>query len=478
MNRIKSKSSLLQSPSFLHKKQIEKDTLERMYLLSEPAFKRMKENIDAEKHLSNFDKELKTILYNKKLPAYKKWLQFHNLLTNFTIFKRMVKESKIAQDTESLNKFAKLEQRLNELEQALPNEKQVMSADETIPIVESTRVESPSMYEEFYENISDETDDISTNDSQIMHDLSNMSSEKSNGQIIALDEEGNEIEWQPATFVFQSDEDRMQKMLDDETISKSTVYDKFEALPSNIRYQIFPSGSVPAHTMTVNAIGDRDKNDSRYELKTVTIDPRSVVLDKDDKNLYKWKTQKDGWIHLFLLADDYKRVRDYLLNSHRKIDEGTKNFRERQPLNVLQPKNYTLTEMDANTKILKRKDTIYKVSNQIIDEVLGVIERNKNLSPNKLKQMIDRMEKKQKLKQNQTVTNPLNATAFGIPTDYSTPTKNPANTTTKIGRKLFESSVHVPNETLRQQSLHEVYRTVKDPHKQSGKGLKRRWEKI
>lgn len=478
MEKRKSNSSLLQSPSSLYKKQIEKDRLYRMYLLSEPAFSRMKENIDAEKHLTNFEKELKSILFAKKLPPYKKWLQFHNQLTNFNIFKRMMKESKNAQDPESLSKFTKLEHRINELEQAVPKAKE--ESNESIPIVESTRVESPSFYEEVYENISSDNGDISSNTSETMHDLSNMSAEKSSEPIIAVDDAGDEIEYQPPTFVFQNEEEKMQKMLDDELISKTTVYDKLEALPQNIRYQIYPSGTVPQHTMTVNAIGDREKYDSKYELKQVTIDPRFVVLSNQDTNMLKWKTNKDGWIHLLLLADDYKRVRDYLIQTHQKIEEVVKDFRERRPVNVLHAKNYTISDLDANTKILKRKDMIYKVSNRIIDDVLDVIDRNKNLSPNKLKGLIEKMEKTQNLKQNQTLSNPLNATAFGIPSDFSTPTKTAAkgNTTSKIGRKLFETSVHDPNQTLRQKSLHETYRTVKNVHKQSGKGVKRRWQKI
>lgn len=333
MDKVKIKSTLLQTPSFLHKKQIEKDTLQRMYLLTDPAYRKIKETIDGETHLSNLDKQLKSILYNKKLPPYKKWLQYHNLLVNVNIFKRMLEESKRAEDTESMDKLSKLEQRIRELEENKPE----MNND-SINIMESTRIEPPIYTEQLFENeTADSSEHYSANNSSIHDDLQNVSVERSTESIVAVDEHGDEIVWEPPKFVFQSQEDEMQKLLDDKLISDLTVYDKIQTLSNNIRTRIFPTGEPPPHTMMVNVIGDHDRSDSKHELNQITVDPRFLIL-AADKNFFKLKTVKKGWIHLLMLADDYKRVRNYLVQTHQKIADAVNEYREKKSIEFCETK--------------------------------------------------------------------------------------------------------------------------------------------
>lgn len=46
-------------------RQNEKNKLQRMYLLNEPAFKKYKEELDSERYLTSLDRELKKILGEK-----------------------------------------------------------------------------------------------------------------------------------------------------------------------------------------------------------------------------------------------------------------------------------------------------------------------------------------------------------------------------------------------------------------------------
>lgn len=75
--------------------QNQKNALRKMYLLTEPAFKRIKEKIDGEKYLSDLDKQLKTILYDKNIPPYKKWLKYKDMLIKFANLKKFLKDSKL-----------------------------------------------------------------------------------------------------------------------------------------------------------------------------------------------------------------------------------------------------------------------------------------------------------------------------------------------------------------------------------------------
>lgn len=114
-----------------------------------------------------------------------------------------------------------------------------------------------------------------------------------------------------------------------------------------------PAGVAPQHTMIVYAIGDQHGYDAKYELIQVAIDPRFVVL-ADDRNLFKWNTIKNGWILLFL---SYIRTYFVLLRTYRK----------RNPLNVINWKNYTVTEMDEPAGTKSKKKTQTKLFNSKIE---------------------------------------------------------------------------------------------------------------
>lgn len=112
----KGQSSLSKSPLIRNKQRNEHEALQKMYLLTEPAFKKVKESLDGEKVLTEFEKSIKSVLYNKKMAPYLKWLKYKDLVIRFATFKKFLEESKLAKDDESTQKLLRLEKRINELE--------------------------------------------------------------------------------------------------------------------------------------------------------------------------------------------------------------------------------------------------------------------------------------------------------------------------------------------------------------------------
>lgn len=92
-NFLNSRNQLSMSPVIRNKQRNERDALQKMYLLTEPAFKKIKESIDGEKVLSNFEKIIKSVLYDKKLAPYRKWMKYKDLIIRYATFKKFLEEA-------------------------------------------------------------------------------------------------------------------------------------------------------------------------------------------------------------------------------------------------------------------------------------------------------------------------------------------------------------------------------------------------
>lgn len=93
--------------------------LRKMFLLTEPAFKKYKEEIGDERYISNLDKEMKNVL-RSKTPKYKKWIQYSRLLHRYLDFKSFLNESKTANDDIAIDRFKRLADRINQRSSAQP----------------------------------------------------------------------------------------------------------------------------------------------------------------------------------------------------------------------------------------------------------------------------------------------------------------------------------------------------------------------
>lgn len=68
-----------------------------MYLMSDAAVEKLKELDDAEKMFSVLDRQMKKVLYSKKLPPQTKWILYTNLLTKYDNLRRSMSQTYYAQ---------------------------------------------------------------------------------------------------------------------------------------------------------------------------------------------------------------------------------------------------------------------------------------------------------------------------------------------------------------------------------------------
>lgn len=154
-------------PTVRNKLKVQNDALQKIFLLNEPTFNKVKEELDNEKYLSELDKQLKLVLNDKRLLPYKKWLKYKDLLIRFANFKSFLNESKSQQDSESVNRLQKIERKIAELEK-----KRVMMDKSTDISSKSDSLQNQDLDiseiyhndEELYENSPNESN-ISTNES-------------------------------------------------------------------------------------------------------------------------------------------------------------------------------------------------------------------------------------------------------------------------------------------------------------------------
>lgn len=114
-----------------------------MYLLNEPAFERIKYEIDNEKYLTTLDRDLKKLLYNSKIPAYKKWLQYREILAQYFNFQHFLKESQTEGDEASTKKLLKMEEQIKSLEKQLKTQEVqtvINSPPPAVQLVEETDI--------------------------------------------------------------------------------------------------------------------------------------------------------------------------------------------------------------------------------------------------------------------------------------------------------------------------------------------------
>lgn len=109
---MESKNSLKAEAQRTNKQNV----LRKMYLLTEPAFQNVKKEIDNEKYLTLLDNELKQILNNKNLPAYKKWLEYRDVLIQYLNYREFLKESEEHGDKLCTEKLLNLEKYTKDLE--------------------------------------------------------------------------------------------------------------------------------------------------------------------------------------------------------------------------------------------------------------------------------------------------------------------------------------------------------------------------
>lgn len=502
-----------------------KNALQKMYLLSEPAFRKMKEDLDAEKFLDTLDKQLKSILYNNKLPSYIKWLKYKNVLNRYANFKKFLTESKANKDHESVKKFAKLEQRLKELEKER-EQKRSISFDKTTPkstiqnasefeidernlSKDFNQLQPKQLEEEVFENDPTETNytrfysgTSSGGQPSVAHESSNTRIHDNNDDDV-VDEE---TEYEPISFNFLNESDENQKRIDDQLISGKTIREQLDHLPPNIRFHFLNNdGNYPEPKFRISSMVTDESGKNKIE--TETINPLDAKI--LGNNTVKVKHPRYGWFDFpQVLRDDYFKLRHYLVEFQSKIrreksisEQDTVKMSKFENANPIPTKLFAVVDFDKNSKVISYNSHNFRVSNEIYDNVVQLIE-TRQYTGEEMKEIVkmaeNELQKQKETQKGPSYNDPLNRSSLmdssqllsannkTIQTPSTQKKKSEAESSTAAYQSTPASAHDAGSKTpimkgkqLFQPSVVEVYRNrKKTPNKQLGKGNSFKWERI
>lgn len=479
------KMDLAASPLIKNKQRTEKDALQRMFLLTEPAFKRAKESIDGEKYLSELDKGMRLVLNDRKLAPHKRYLKYLDLVVRRDTLKKFLNESKVANDEDSMKEFKRLEQRIRDLEMArapdLNAENSKLSGeseremDKSAKIFESTPVKHQFIDEEsVFQNSAAEHDGLVDSSMERTSFDKTRDSVKDTSVEIYDPDTKEYFTYEPLKYEYAGRGEKLERKLEDKILREKTVYDRIEALPIRLREQFMNGREHRKDSVFIRA-GIPDSKGKHYVLEGIELDPKYITI---KGNSVTEKSPEGVRTIDYVMSEDLRTLRNRLLPLHKDIimaDDEHKKETSSETSDELGKKWYSFTDYDDDSKMLKFRDETFHVPNAVLDEVAKMVDKNKMLTAEAMARKIIKIKRKQLNAQSETgitLNDPTNTTAFGEPQGRSTPAAK---------RRLFAD----PNKS-RQSSMSEHYKKRKnrsgkqgESGKQEGSGLKRRkWERI
>lgn len=230
-----------------------------------------------------------------------------------------------------------------------------------------------------------------------------------------------------------------------------------------------------------------------YNLDAVVISPWISLIDKHGH--MKIET-KSGWVTIDKpMEEDFKKIRNMLIEIHSNIDKEIEKFKKNHPQSSadIPYKNYKFVENDDQSQILKYNNAIMIVPNTMVDDVTELIEKG-NFSPDKLKRTITQRNKSLMHNNSVAFNDPLNRSSLEsslssrnlsisrrprvLPTTKrSRTTANDSVNSSSIFNESSPVSASTPKRQRRtqQKTMEDFHRKVKDPS-QSGKGMQ--WDSI
>lgn len=511
-------SKIENKPIILNKKRVENNALQTMYLLTEPAFNDIKQKMDNEKYLNDLDKQIKTILYNKRIPSYKKWLMYKDLVIRHANLKQFLNESRKIKDHESAHKFEQLENRLDELEKKRmmkktqfdtpkkdsPSDKEFDSSVKTVEQdnIPWQKIVSPNYFDGDTQDMTYYTQANETlfGTSTQSEDNLNSSSEKSqeeHSMIEAIDDTGDVVYYRPVKFHFVSEQDKREKENEDDLISQQSPRERMTNLPK-VQPKFFINGDFPKLNIPIkNFYSILEDGEKINRVKGELIDPADVKILKN--NTIKYKHPIEGWQSFPSVSEeDYWKIRKYLLEMHLDIDSAIEEYNSKNPAKQIDVKRYTKKIINDSEHEVRFKNQSYVVPNAILDEVINII-NDKRFSPEKIAQKIALKKlkyEKDRKKRNESVAynDPLNRSSLVLPThaqrlasrnvsinqlSQSTPKRSgiPIAEFTSEQTPIYSQNA----KRKRQASIKDSFSVRKKPNSlnfQEGKGMKRKWERI
>lgn len=269
-------------------------------------------------------------------------------------------------------------------------------------------------------------------------------------------------------------DEKIEKQLDDELISGQTVYERVNALPVSLQSHLMPNGQFPKKTMMIRVVvPDASNAGESYTFESMEIDPIYTIIDKNELII---KSPWEGWTRInMVMKDDMLKVRNVSIQYYKDINgligtfdkKSSTNKRDKDvvPSTSGQPKpidsrHYSVSKYNSAAKSLKFKNKSFQVPNNILDEIVNYVAKNKHISTNQLEKHIIYMKKQQNYNQNRSIatfSDPLNTTAFGLP----------AESQSMLAKSLY------PNKTINVSNMDVTMRSVNnEPLSQSTPRMK------
>lgn len=433
--------------------------LRKMFLLSEPAFKKYKEDLENEKYLSILDKEMKSILNDRKTPPYKKWLRYNDAFLRFSNFKNLLSESKKYHDMENTRKLTELEKQIKMLQKY---------SNKNDSILDSTKL---SKYD-----VSDESIIQPEEDSYINKTLGKKSQDISPEDTMysfTPDEESEES---------KEDSGEIQRAFDNDVLETNSPLERISNMQPELVDEMKVNGKIPTMFLAITYIDEMDE-EQRVSINVMNtrITKNGVILTQDaDHNRIGYHN---------VLTHDLDKVRNALVLQHNKIDNIIEKYHSKKVQNI-PIRRYKLKDKNEKETFIQLKGQFYTVPNAILDQVTKVLD-TENLSPSKIKIRIDKLKKnyitdKRRAEHSQSFFSPFNQTTddLNISSLPSNKTFRPKLSAGSTPRKTKTSTparrtLTKPRTTLLQSTLDNYnYKKTKNILNQDGKGVRQKWEKI
>lgn len=372
--------------------------LRRMFLLNESAFQNVKHEIDNEKYLSSMDRDLKKILMNNKLPDYKKWLQYRELLAKYLNFRDFLKETQLHEDKSSSEEILKLMKRLSEVEKKITMNQSTQMTPSTIEVVETDIADAgkntpnePTDLNESFLQVKSHTHkrksttpiqdtntpqsltrrklDFGENENQagpsfvplnntILGDVSMQTAPAGEEQIYGDDFEHNNSNFMdislppsevPHLHENLDDSGELLRLFDDQDLlGRNTIRQRLDsAAPSVQKSFKNDHGEYFSRTFVVHFADDEGNDES--------ISLNGLDIKITDEKALKYKT-KTRWERIKNIKEDsWSTIRNFLLEFHKLIDEAIESY-NKQLGHYIGAKPYSIREnKENNTAVIRYK---------------------------------------------------------------------------------------------------------------------------
>lgn len=385
----------------------QKNTLQKMFLLTEPAFRQIKQEQDNEKRLSDLDHEMKKTLFDTKIPHYSKWIKYSRLLHRYMDFKRFIEESKTAKDESALEKFTNMQKNYAKYQE----KKASRLSAHNLP--KSTISISPTAAD-FQQTLKAKTPPPSVRRQLVFDDIASSPSTAAIGKVASPPPEdvfeissrdssfnkemAMDIDSTAANRFLDDSATELQKHYENTIIAKQTLRQRLDALPPAVQAKFFHGDQYPVRIFRIAYIDEQTEEEhshlvNGYETKIV------------DENVLRVYDKEHGFTSIHnIIPGSLASLRHFLIETHAQIDkELEKDFRNK-PATHLKTRRYSLIDSgQPDTQGIRKGDIFLTVPHTLLDKVIEAMDEH-DLSGQELLEFVSLLKDKQKKQQ----SHPLN----------------------------------------------------------------------